>query len=157
MQARRFNVSEETFAERLKRLRKGAGFSQEELAFRVGVHLNTVSRWENGIDLPKTLKFKKLAKILHISEEELLHGVSKNSTWVLHVEIGDNKEDYIDMRKGIQPQSVIITSTEGGWLKLGGDYALWTDESLFRKVVADLKKLRSSVIQNGKALGGIKE
>ena len=61
------------------------------------------------------------------------------------------------MRKGIQPQSVIITSTEGGWLKLGGDYALWTDESLFRRVVADLKKLRSSVIQNGKALGGIKE
>ena len=150
-------MPEETFAQRLRRLRKKAGFSQEELAFRIGVHLNTVSRWEKGVDLPKTLKFKKLAEILNISEDELLHGVPEKSTWVLHVEIGNSEETYIDMRKGIKPESVIITRADGGYIQLGGDYSLWTDESLFRKLVSDLKKLRSSVIQNGKALGGIKE
>ena len=154
---RRFNVSEETFAERLKRLRKKLKLNQEELAELTNVSLKTIQRWEKGERQPRLEDINKLIEALHVSEDELLNGVPEKSTWVLHVEIGDNKEDYIDMRKGIQPQSVIITSTEGGWLKLGGDYALWTDESLFRKVVADLKKLRSSVIQNGKALGGIKE
>lgn len=58
-------------------LRKAAGLSQEELAERVGVHLNTISQWENGIYIPKTPKLKKLAEALNITEAELLNGPAK--------------------------------------------------------------------------------
>ena len=148
----------ETFAERLKVLRKKAGLNQDELAEQVGVHINTVSRWENGIDTPKTLKLKRLASALHVSEDELLNGVPEQNAWVLHVEIGNTKEDFLDMAKlATNPVSAIITDREAGFLKIGGNYELWTDDNLFKKVISDLKKLREAVIANGRALGGIKD
>lgn len=39
------------FGERLKSLRKAADITQQELADRVGVHLQTVSKWERGVSL----------------------------------------------------------------------------------------------------------
>ncbi|MBR0150222.1 MAG: helix-turn-helix domain-containing protein [Synergistaceae bacterium] len=65
------------FGENLFRLRKKAGLSQEELAERVGVHLNTISQWENGFYVPKTLKVKRLAEALNVTEAELLNGPAK--------------------------------------------------------------------------------
>ncbi len=65
------------FGKNLFRLRKKAGLSQEELAERVGVHLNTVSQWENGFYIPKTPKIQKLAEVLSVSEAELLNGPAK--------------------------------------------------------------------------------
>ena len=65
------------FGKYLFRLRKNLGLSQEELAERVGVHLNTISQWENGIYAPKTEKIKKLAKALNVTELELLNGSVK--------------------------------------------------------------------------------
>ena len=62
------------FGENLFRLRKKAGLSQEELAERVGVHLNTISQWENGFYIPKMLKVKRLAEALGVTEAELLNG-----------------------------------------------------------------------------------
>ena len=62
------------FGENLFRLRKKAGLSQEELAERVGVHLNTISQWENGFYIPKMLKVKSLAEALNVTEDELLNG-----------------------------------------------------------------------------------
>ena len=65
------------FGKQIFRLRKKAGLSQEELAERVGVHLNTVSQWENGFYIPKTPKIQKLAEVLSVSEAELLNGPAK--------------------------------------------------------------------------------
>ena len=53
--------------------------------------------------------------------------------------------------------STITTSKEGDFLSLGGGYELWTDDNQFKKLINDLKKLRTTVIQNGIALGGIKD
>ena len=65
------------FGKYLLKLRKNLGLSQEELAERVGVHLNTISQWENGIYTPKTEKIKKLANALNLTEAELLNGPVK--------------------------------------------------------------------------------
>ena len=67
-------LSKEEFSKYIFRLRKEAGLSQEELAERVGVHLNTISQWENGAYIPKTMKLKKLAEALNVTESELLNG-----------------------------------------------------------------------------------
>lgn len=65
------------FGEQIFRLRKKAGLSQEELAARVGVHLNTISQWENGFYIPKMPKLQKLAEALSVTEAELLNGPAK--------------------------------------------------------------------------------
>ncbi len=70
-------LEKKEFGECLFKLRKNAGMSQEELAEHVGVHLNTISQWENGFFLPKTSKLKKLAEALNVTEVELLNGPVK--------------------------------------------------------------------------------
>lgn len=62
------------FGKNLLTLRKKARFSQEELAERVGVHLNTISMWENGISSPNSQKLKRLAQALNVTESDLLSG-----------------------------------------------------------------------------------
>ena len=49
----------------------------------------TISRWENGVDTPKTLKIKQLAKALSVSEAELLNGAADTKA---RFEIIFNKE-----------------------------------------------------------------
>lgn len=70
-------LSKEDFSKYIFQLRKKAGLSQEELAERVGVHLNTVSQWENGVYIPKMMKLKRLAEALNVTEAELLNGPAK--------------------------------------------------------------------------------
>ena len=65
------------FGNYLFKLRKAAGLNQEELAERAGVHLNTISQWENGVYIPKTPKLKKLAEALNVTETDLLNGPVK--------------------------------------------------------------------------------
>lgn len=40
------------FSENLKTLRKEKGFSQEQLAIRLNIVRQTVSKWEKGISVP---------------------------------------------------------------------------------------------------------
>ena len=61
-------------AQRLARLRKEAGFSQEELAEKLGVSRQAVSKWETGKADPSTTNLIELAKLYGTSPEELLKG-----------------------------------------------------------------------------------
>ena len=52
-------------------LRKKNGFSQEELAEKVGVARQTISKWELGETSPDLKQAKELSKIFNISLDEL--------------------------------------------------------------------------------------
>lgn len=58
--------------EKIYRYRKEAGLSQEELAFRVGVSRQTVSRWEQGMSFPDGVNISGICKALGISAEQLI-------------------------------------------------------------------------------------
>ena len=60
--------------ERLKKLRKSAGLTQTELADRMGVHPQTISKWERGISQPDISQLAALASALGVSIEELFGG-----------------------------------------------------------------------------------
>lgn len=60
------------FSENLKTLRKQKGFSQEELADRLHVVRQTVSKWEKGQSVPDAGALIRLAEILEVSVSELL-------------------------------------------------------------------------------------
>ena len=65
-------------AENLKVLRKQKGFSQEELAVRINVVRQTVSKWEKGLSVPDADALVKLAEVLGVSTSELLGKEVKN-------------------------------------------------------------------------------
>lgn len=60
------------FSENLKTLRKQKGFSQEELATRLHVVRQTISKWEKNISVPDADTLIRLAEILEVSVSELL-------------------------------------------------------------------------------------
>ena len=61
-----------TFGEKLTRLRKREGLSQEALAERLGVSRQAVSRWEQSAALPDAAKLLPCAKLFSVNVEWLL-------------------------------------------------------------------------------------
>ncbi len=60
------------FNENLKTLRKQKGFTQEELAIRVSVVRQTVSKWEKGLSVPDADALQRIADVLDVGVNELL-------------------------------------------------------------------------------------
>ena len=60
------------FHENLKMLRKEKGFSQEQLAFRLNVVRQTISKWEKGLSVPDAELLIRLADVLDVSVSDLL-------------------------------------------------------------------------------------
>ena len=58
--------------ENIKRFRKSKGLSQEELAIRLNVVRQTVSKWENGLSVPDSGMLISLAEELDTSVSALL-------------------------------------------------------------------------------------
>ena len=52
--------------------RKKSGFSQEDVAEKLGVSRQTVSKWETSETLPDIQQSKKLAVLYHLSLDELI-------------------------------------------------------------------------------------
>ena len=57
--------------ERLKRYRTEKKMTQEEVAYRAGVTVTSVSRWENGVREPTFRDVEKIAAALGVTMEEL--------------------------------------------------------------------------------------
>lgn len=70
----RKDVSPMTFSENLSRIRKSHGFSQEELASRISVSRQAVSKWENGDAMPDLNNLLLLSQALDVTLEELCKG-----------------------------------------------------------------------------------
>ncbi|MGM7723426.1 helix-turn-helix domain-containing protein [Metabacillus sp. Hm71] len=79
------------FAEKLKKGRKEKGWSQEELAEKLFVSRQSVSKWENGQNYPSIEIIIKLSDLFNVtidellrSDEELKEKVIKDSKQLAH-------------------------------------------------------------------------
>ena len=61
------------FSEKLIKLRKKEGLSQEELGYKLNVTRQTVSKWELGQTTPEMDKLKEMSKIFNVSVDELIN------------------------------------------------------------------------------------
>ena len=61
-----------TLGEKIQALRTDIGLSQEDLAERLGVSRQAVSKWESGASDPSTSNLLALAKLYGVSAEDLL-------------------------------------------------------------------------------------
>ncbi|MBQ9535081.1 MAG: helix-turn-helix transcriptional regulator [Clostridia bacterium] len=77
-------------AERIKVLREQRGYTQTELAKRLGITRSSVNAWEMGISVPSTQYIVELAGIFKVSTDYLL-GVASTET----VSIAGLKEEDI--------------------------------------------------------------
>ncbi len=83
-------------ANRLQKLRKEKGLSQEELAFELGISRQAISKWECGESSPDTDNLISLSKLYGISIDEILFGESSIKD-IKKEE--DNKEDDVELDK----------------------------------------------------------
>lgn len=83
------------FSEKLTKLRKENNKSQEQLADKLGVSRQAVSKWESGISVPDMEKMMQLCKILNCNLEDLVDdGVASNSKVNQHIEVKFNWSVY---------------------------------------------------------------
>ena len=64
----------ESIGNRISKYRKEKGLTQEELAAKLGVSSQAVSKWENDASCPDISLLPQLCRILGISVDELLTG-----------------------------------------------------------------------------------
>ena len=65
-------VTNMTFAEKLKSIRKQAGMSQEQLAEKLGVSRQAVTKWETDAGIPDIENIMAISALFDISIDELL-------------------------------------------------------------------------------------
>ena len=68
------------FNENLKTLRKTKGLSQEEIAIRLNVVRQTISKWEKGLSVPDADMLIRIAEYFEVSVSELLGKRLENET-----------------------------------------------------------------------------
>lgn len=68
-----------TFGEKLKKARKEAGLSQEQLAEKLSVSRSAVAKWESGKGMPDVNNLKVIAQLLDVSVDYLLDEEEKLS------------------------------------------------------------------------------
>ena len=69
-----------TIADRIQSLRKSKGMSQEELADRIGVSRQAVSKWESEQATPDLEKVVIMSEILEVTKDYLLKGIEPVKT-----------------------------------------------------------------------------
>ena len=68
-----------TFSEKLLELRRREGLSQEQLADRLGVTRQSVSKWESGAAAPELSKLVALSELFSVSVDYLV-GLTDEAT-----------------------------------------------------------------------------
>ena len=93
--------NKETLGKRIAQLRKAKGYTQEQLAEKVGVSAQAVSKWENDISCPDITLLPLLADLFGVTVDELL-GVKPVEPHVIVLDKDERKDDGKCMRNLFQ-------------------------------------------------------
>ncbi len=88
-------------ANRLFEYRKKAGLSQDQLADKIGVSRQAVSKWERGEASPDTENLIVLAEIYDITLDELVKGEKISSAEKLGKDSNQSNKTYISFKDGV--------------------------------------------------------
>lgn len=91
----------ETFGQRFTRLRKEKNFTQEEIALKLNISAQAVSKWENDISMPDISILTSIADIFDITLDELLGREKKQDVILV------NEEDKKDINKMVLRMKVV--------------------------------------------------
>lgn len=91
-------------SEHLKILREKSGYSQEDLAQKLNISRQSISKWELGKSTPDINYFIKLSEIYNLSLDELIKGEEseeENFTKDIDVEVVNELKEKDDEKLGI--------------------------------------------------------
>lgn len=71
-------MNQEKVGKFIKEIRKKNNLTQKELADKLGVTFQAVSKWENGKNIPDISLLKEISKLFDVDIEEILEGKSKD-------------------------------------------------------------------------------
>ena len=93
-------MNQEKIGKFIQELRKEKGLTQEELAEKLGITKNAVSKWERGISLMDLSLLKPLSEILEVSITEILSGdrIDNKSLKSVSEEVVKNTVEYSDKK-----------------------------------------------------------
>ncbi len=129
-------MSQETFGERFARLRKARSLTQEDVAVRVNVTAQAVSKWENDISSPDISILAKLAGILGVSTDELLgnetadvqivdpaHKPDMNKL-ILRINIDSDEGDMLRLNLPVKLIQIALAADNRNLIEFGGSDSL---------------------------------
>lgn len=87
-----FNI--ELFSKHFKYLRKVNDISLQDLASKLNVRYQTISKWENGESLPSITSLIECAKIFNVSIAEIYYGKDFNLNVIINKEVVTDTKKY---------------------------------------------------------------
>jgi transcriptional regulator with XRE-family HTH domain len=97
-----------TFGDRIVAGRESIGLTQEQLARRLGVKLQTVRNWESDRSEPRANKLQMLAGLLNVSMIWLMSGQGEGITNDEEGSPADLRSSLLELRE-IRNQHVLLT------------------------------------------------
>ena len=79
--------------ENIKSLRKSKGLSQEELAIKLNVVRQTISKWEQGLSVPDAEMLIKLSEVLDTTVSTLLGEKISEKLEVINLQLSQRKNE----------------------------------------------------------------
>ncbi len=134
-----------TFAEKLKNIRKQAGMSQEQLAEKLGVSRQAVTKWETDAGIPDIENIMAISALFSISIDELLSNekIQKGQTDFLFESITEYDIDepkHYDMNLG-GASRLVINGYDGEKLRVRlASNTLSTIQNDFKVKIDDVRK-----------------
>lgn len=140
------------FSEKLKMLRKDANLTQEELADKLCVSRQAITKWESGDGIPDIDNLKQISILFGITIDELVKedksvtlDNKKNYRYVSELEIDHNKHFDINIAK-INELNLIISSEDKVKVEISSNeeenlseiYKIIFDD-LYNKIDIDIK------------------
>lgn len=119
-----------TFGEKLLKLRKESALSQEELAEKLGVSRQAISRWENEGVLPDGLNLLGISKLFGVSTDYLLNDDYRSDGDIPAVRQTRNELDEATRRQSITMllaglHAVILLVTYAFWTRWAWTRFFW--------------------------------
>ena len=85
-------------SDNIENLRKSRGYTQEELAIRVNVVRQTISKWEKGLSVPDAESLQRVAEVLDVDVKQLLG---------IEVDVEKNHGEVVEQLARINEQLII--------------------------------------------------
>lgn len=133
------------FAEKLKSIRKQAGLSQEQLAEKLGVSRQAVTKWETDAGIPDIENIMAISSLFDISIDELLsneRGAKKPTEYLFEsvTEYDIDEPKRYDMKFGGAKQ-FLLSGYEGEKIRVRlASNTLSTLQSDFKVKIDDIRK-----------------
>lgn len=107
---------ENTLGKKIAAMRKEKEWTQDELAEKLGVSPQAVSKWENGISCPDILLLPVIARLFNTTADELLSNAPRKETTFLPAQDRKSLDDML--------LRVVVNTTEGDKVRINLPMAL---------------------------------